>query len=57
MQSETRFRTYRAMGTYIPHREGTVQNIVRLSLARYQAYANAPQVIIGFLEKISGCAD
>lgn len=45
------------MGTYIPHREGTVQSIVRLSLARYQAYANPPQVIVDRLEQFSACAD
>jgi len=45
------------MGTYIPHRKGTVQNIVRLSLARYRAYANPPQVIVDRLEQFADCAD
>ena len=45
------------MGTYIPHREGIVQTIVRESLTRYQAYANPPQVTIDRLEQFAGCAD
>jgi len=45
------------MGTYIPRREGTVQSIVRLSLARYQGYANPPPVIVDRLEQFSACAD
>lgn len=45
------------MGTYIPHREGTVQRIVRLSLARYQGYADPPQGIVDRLEQFSACAD
>jgi hypothetical protein len=45
------------MGIYIPHREGTVQSIVRLSLARYQGYANPPQVIVDRLEQFAACAD
>jgi len=45
------------MGTNIPHREGTVQSIVRLSLARYQGYANPPEVIADGLEQFTGCAD
>ncbi|NLD04821.1 MAG: transposase [Synergistaceae bacterium] len=45
------------MGTYIPHQEGIVQSIVRESLARYQAYANPPQVTIDRLEQFVGCAD
>lgn len=45
------------MGSYIPHQEGTIQNIVCGSLTRYQAYANPPQVIIDRLEQFTGCAD
>jgi hypothetical protein len=45
------------MGTYTPHREGTVQSLVRLSLARYRAYANPPQVIVDRLKQFAGCAD
>lgn len=45
------------MGTYIPHREGTVQSIVRLSLSRYQAYANPPEDILTRLEQSAACAD
>jgi len=41
------------MGTYIPHREGTVQSIVRLSLAIYQGYANPPEVIVNRLEQFA----
>jgi hypothetical protein len=40
------------MGTYIPHPEGTVQSIVRLTLARYQGYANPPQVFKGGMSAI-----
>jgi hypothetical protein len=45
------------MGTYIPHREGAVQSIVRLSLAIYQGYANPLQVIVDRLEQFTACAD
>ena len=57
MQSETRLRTHKGMGIYIPHREGTVQSIVLLSFAIYQGYANPPQVIVDRLEQFAGCAD
>jgi len=45
------------MGTYVPHQEGTVQSIVRLSLTRYQGYANPPQVVVDRLEQFAACAD
>jgi hypothetical protein len=45
------------MATYIPHREGIIQTIVRSSLSRYQAYANPSQTILDRLEQFTGCAD
>ena len=45
------------MGTYIPHKDGTIQTIVRESLGQYQAYANPQQAILDRLERFSGCAD
>jgi hypothetical protein len=45
------------MGTYIPHREGIIQTIVRGSLTRYQAYASPSQTILDRLEQFTGCAD
>ena len=45
------------MGVYIPHKEGTIQTIVRESLTRYQAYASPQQAILDRLEQFAGCAD
>ena len=45
------------MGTYIPHREGIIQTIVRNSLTRYQAYASPSQTILDRLEHFTDCAD
>jgi hypothetical protein len=45
------------METYIPHREGIIQTIVRSSLTRYQAYASPSQTILDRLEQFTGCAD
>ena len=45
------------MATYIPHREGTVQTIVRGSFTRYRAYANPPQDVMERLIDFTGCAD
>ncbi len=45
------------MGTYIPHREGKIQNIVRGSLTRYQAYVSPSQAILDRLKQFTGCAD
>lgn len=40
------------MGTYIPHEEGAIRNIVRGSLSRYQVYANPPQDTLNRLERL-----
>ena len=45
------------MGTYIPHREGIIQTIVRNSLTQYQAYASPSQTILDRLEHFAECAD
>ena len=45
------------MGTYIPHREGIIQTIVRNSLNQYQAYASPSQTILDRLEHFTSCAD
>ncbi|HPO79509.1 MAG TPA: transposase zinc-binding domain-containing protein, partial [Candidatus Hydrothermia bacterium] len=45
------------MGTYIPHREGIIQTIVRNSLSRYQGYASPSQTILDRLGQFTGCAD
>lgn len=45
------------MAPYILHRKGTVQNVVRESLTRYQAYAGPPQFNNDRLEQFSGSAD
>lgn len=45
------------MGTYIPHRKGIIQNIVRNSLTQYQAYASPSQTILDRLEHFAECAD
>jgi hypothetical protein len=37
------------MATYIPHREGVIQTIVRDSLSQYQAYACPDQSILNRL--------
>jgi len=50
-------RVYIGMGTYIPHREGIIQTIVRNSLTQYQAYASPSQTMLDRLEQFTGCAD
>jgi len=45
------------MGTYIPHREGIIQTIVRNSLTQYHAYASPSQTMLDRLEQFTGCAD
>ena len=45
------------MRTYIPHREGINQTIVRNSLTRYQAYACPSQTILDRLQHFTDCAD
>jgi hypothetical protein len=45
------------MGTYIPHKQGTIQTIVSGSLTQYQAYASPSQTILDRLEHFAGCAD
>lgn len=45
------------MGTYIPHREGIIQTIVRSSLTHYQAYAAPMKNILDRLEQFTDCAD
>ena len=45
------------MGTYIPHREGVIQTIIRDSLTQFQACANPGQSILDRLEQCTGCAD
>ena len=45
------------MSTYIPHREGIIQTIVRKSLTQYQTHANPSETILDRLEQFACCAD